>query len=161
MKSLLFIVSIFLLTACQNTKQGNSEYQNIEIEKLTPESVVHEKLTEKQLGSIKRIHETFREVYPVSLEQTITNFKRDQHPDNEIEVWLAMADSYKEFSSKNRGDDQLEKRKEGFKLILMRSMMSEEEVLKQIDVKLINNKEIIEIFDTYKLGKIPIKIETH
>jgi len=161
MKSLLFMLSIFLLIACQKTQKGSSDYQNLEIEKLTPGAVVNETLSEKQIESIKKIHKIFSEVYPVSLDQTITNIKRDQHPDNEIEIWSAMADSYIQFSSKNSGDDQLEKRKEGFKLILMRSIMSEEEVLKQIEVKLINKKEIIEILDTYKLGKNPIKIETH
>ncbi|TSE10482.1 hypothetical protein [Aquimarina algiphila] len=162
MKNYIFLLIIIItIVSCQETKKENSDYQEIEVEKLTPGPIVNESLTDKQLDHIRTIHDTFLEVYPISLDETITNFKRDQNPDNEIEVWLAMAESYKNFVLKNKGDDQVEKRKEAFKLVLMRSMMSEEETVKKTEIKILTKKEVKEILDSYQLGKKPIKIETH
>lgn len=159
MKNLFPLLLFILLVSCQQKK--NSEYQNIEIEKLNPSPIVHGSLTEAQLQHIKKIHGTFKEVYPISLEKIVANFKRDQHPDREIEVWMAMAETYQKFASKNRKEDQLEKRKEAFHLILMRSMMSEKETIKSLELKILIKKEMDEILTDYQLGKKPIKIETH
>ncbi len=157
----MFLLIIITVVSCQRTKKENSDYQEIKEEELIPAPIVNESLTDKQLDHIKTIHEIFLEVYPISLDETITNFKKDQNPDSEIEVWLAMAESYKIFISKNNGDDQLEKRKEAFKLVLMRSMMTEEETINKTELKILTKKEAKEILDSYHLGKKPIKIETH
>lgn len=161
MKNLIFLSWIIVLISCQKSKKEDTNYQKIETEKITPGHVVHESLSQLQLQRIKKIHTTFIEVYPISIKETITNFKRDQNPDKEIEVWLAMADAFEKFSSKNRGDQLLGKRKEAFKLILMRSMMSEKEAVKDSKFETLTKKEVEEILGSYLLGEKPIKIETH
>jgi len=129
----------------KNKKEGKREI--VKIDDLTVSNVVHEGLTNEQMKRIKNIHETFLEVYPISLEDTITNFKRDRNPDNEIAIWQNMTLSYKSFIIKNNEAHKLEKRKEAFKLLLMRTMMSDEEAIKSSGLKILSEEDIREILD--------------
>ncbi|WP_054850843.1 hypothetical protein [Olleya sp. ITB9] len=95
----------------------------------------------------------------MSLKETISNFKRDQNPDNEIFIWLNMAKVFKAFTLENVEHQKLEVKKEAFRLILMRSMMSEKEAINKADLKLLNENKAKEILKNYSLDKKPIKIE--
>ena len=160
MRNFIFIVILTaLLISCKEKTKPDSSVQNTNIENLIPGPIVNESLNEEQLDKIKFIQETFNEVYPVSLEETITNFKRDQNPDNEITVWLNMANTFKPFVLDNLGQEKLEVRKEAFKLILMRSMMPEKEAIISSDLKLLSKNEIQEILKNYTLDAKPIKVE--
>lgn len=157
------IILIAALTAsifsCKEKTKPDSNVQNKNIENLTPGPIVHESLNKEQLDKIKFIQETFNEVYPISLDETITNFKRDQNPDNEINIWLNMAKAFQPFAKENKGEERLEIRKEAFKLILMRSMMPEKEVISSVDLKLLSDNETQEILNNYTLDAKPIKVE--
>ncbi len=160
MKHYISFLWVILLISCNQNLSNQTQYQQLE-DKLTPKIIVEKNLTNKQVEHIKNIHRTFSEVYPISFEEMHDNFLKDQNPDKEIEVWLAMVESYQKFSVKNKGEHNIEKRREAFGLIMTRSMMSENEVLKDYEIKLLNKKEVDEIFKTYKLDKHPVKIETH
>ena len=155
---LIAILTVSIISCKEKTKP-NSNIEITNIENLTPGPIVHNSLSEKQLDKIKDIQQTFNEVYPVSLDETITNFKRDQNPDNEINIWMNMANTYKYFASANTGEKKIEVRKEAFKLILMRSMMSEKEAINSSDLKLLNKNEVQEILKNYALAAEPIKVE--
>ena len=160
MRKIIFIAILTIsIVSCKKKTTPESNVQNTNIESLTPGPIVHESLNKEQLDKIKFIQETFKEVYPVSLEETITNFKRDQNPDNEIDVWLNMAKTFQPFSTENAGEQKLEIRKEAFKLILMRSMMTEKEAVSSADLKLLNDNQIQEILKNYTLDAKPIKVE--
>ena len=88
-------------------------------------------MTQEQIEKIKTIHDVFAEVDKSSLEQTITDFKRDLHPDNEIKIWLQMANSYERYLSKKK--KSIEEKREIFKLILLRSTQSTEETINTIE----------------------------
>lgn len=121
--------------------------------------VVHDTLSKTQLEKIKRIQEVFAEVNPSTLEETITDFKRDRNPDNEIAIWLQMATAYEKFTLKRAKTLDLEKKKEAYKLILMRSMASENEARKGTDIKLLTEPEIDEIFSYYQSAPKPLTVE--
>ena len=106
-----------------------------------------------------RDRSSFADVYKISLEETITNFKRDQNPDNEIEVWLNMLKAYEKFVYKNGTQIELNKKTEVFKLILMRSMMDEKEAEFETKCTILNKDEIKEIFSYYKMEAKPLLIE--
>lgn len=159
MRKFILIILIVSIFSCKEKNKSDSNIQNTNIESLTPGPIVHESLNKEQLDKIKFIQETFNEVYPVSLEETITNFKRDQNPDNEINVWLNMAKTFQPFATENTGEEKLEIRKEAFKLILMRSMMPEKEAVSSADLKLLNDNQIQEILKNYTLDAKPTKIE--
>jgi hypothetical protein len=155
---LIAILTVSVISCKEKTK-SDSNIETTNIENLIPGPIIHNSLSEEQLDKIKDIQQTFNEVYPVSLDETITNFKRDQNPDNEITVWLNMANTFKSFASDNLGQEKLEVRKEAFKLILMRSMMPEKKAISSSDLKLLSENEIQEILKNYTLDAKPIKVE--
>lgn len=138
---------------------NTSKVKMVDPKDITPGPVVHNSLNEEQIDKVKFIHKTFQEVYPISLDETITNFKRDQNPDNEIGIWMYMAKTFEPFALKNTGEENYGKRMEAFKLTLMRSMMSEDESVKAADIRLLSKGEIQEIFKSYTLEAKPLKVE--
>jgi len=157
-KYILITLLVFTIISCKEKKKSNI-IETINIENLTPGPIVNETLSKEQLEQIGFIQETFNEVLSVSLDETISNFKRDQHPDSEIDVWLNMAKTFKLFASENSGPEKLETRKEAFKLILVRSMMSEKETINSSELNLLTEKEVKSILSNYTLKAKPLKVE--
>ena len=156
MKHLISILTILLLvTSCESKQESNT----IDIDNLIPGPIVHQKLNDEQLEKIKFIYESFKEVYSISYEETLTNFKRDRNPDNEIKIWLQMADAYNKFTIGHSSPKELSSRKEAFSLILMRSMMSEQEAINRIKPEELTKNQIHSIFANYKLEPTPVTIE--
>ncbi len=152
-KNYAYLLLFFLFISCQN------KYEKIE--KINPENIklneVVSDLTPEQIEKIKNIHEIFAEVDKSSLEQTITDFKRDRHPEKEIKIWMQMAEAYKGYLSKNKKN--LEEKREVFKLILSRSMMSAEEAIKNSNLKYLSKKEAQEVLSFYNDAPQPLTIE--
>ncbi len=120
--------------------------------------VVHDSLTTNQIDKIKKIQSTFAEVYPVSLEETITNFKRDQNPDSEIDIWLQMAEAYEKYLTSKQIKLDLNTKKEVYKLILSRSMMSDEEAISNSKLTILTEKEAKEVLSYYSATPDPIDV---
>lgn len=152
-KNYAYLLFLFLLISC-NDKTGK-------VEKINPENIktneVVSDLTSEQIKKIKQIHKTFEEVDNSTLEQTITDFKRDLHPDNEIEIWLHMAHAYKSYLSKNKKN--LEEKKEVFKLILSPSLMSSEEAIENSDLKYLSKEDAEEVLSFYNNQPQPLIVE--
>jgi hypothetical protein len=134
------------LISCTGQKINHSSIESTTIENIAQGPIIHDSLSDEQLENITYIQKTFFEVYPVSLDETISNFKRDQNPGNEINIWLNMAETFQLFVIENSEKEKIDARQEAFKLILMRSMMSEKEA--QI------------ILSNYTLEAKPIKIKS-
>lgn len=152
--------SILLLTAivfCCRSKKQTTDTRELPIEDLELNDVVHDSLSDDQLKSIEKIHSVFSEVTDSSLEETITNFKRGKHPDREIAVWLEMADAYQNFTSSKQLDSN--KKKELFTLILLRSMMTREEVIEKANFQYLSNEQVEEIFRNYDPTPKLLKVE--
>ena len=132
--------------------------KKINTNELTISPIRHDSLSLEQIEKIKKIQLAFSEVNPSTLEQTITDFKRDKNPDNEITIWLAMASAYEKFKMKHT-DLDINKKKEAYTLILMRSMVNEIEAKENSNIKLLTENEISEIFSYYQLEAKPITIE--
>ncbi len=152
------ILGLTLFSCKTNNKSENSNVQTINANDLTLSPIVHDTLSSDQIEKIKKIQKTFSEVNPSSLEETITNFKRDRNPDNEIAIWLAMANAYEKFTSKNPSID-ISKKKEAYGLILIRSMENEESTKVKADLKLLTDKEVSEILSYYILEAKPLTVE--
>jgi hypothetical protein len=155
---LLTILGLTLFSCKTNDKSEKSKVQIINVNDLTLSPVVHDTLSSDQIEKITKIQTAFLEVNPSTLEETITNFKRDRNPGNEIAIWLAMADAYEMFTAKNKSID-IYKKKEAYGLILMRSMENEEGAKAKSNLKLLTEKEVSEIFSYYNLEAKPIAVE--
>jgi hypothetical protein len=159
MNRLLLILFAIIISSC-NLKKAEENVQTIDPKNIQLSEVVHDSLSKEQIHKIKKIQTTFAEVYPVSLEETITNFKRDQNPDTEIAIWLEMANAYEKYlNSDNKLD--LKTKKEVFKLILSRSMMPEEEAIENSKLEILTKEEANKVLSYYSLKADPIDVEEH
>lgn len=156
---LLAIVVSLGFSGCGIKDKDKSETGNVAVEELRLNEIVHDSLTQKQLLDIENIHAVFSEVSSASLEETITDFRRDQNPDDEIAIWLKMASAYQKFCLVNGPQLELNKKKEVFAAILMRSMMDDKEVLDNLKVKYLSIEELKEALTYYNTPASPLKIE--
>lgn len=154
------LLTIILLTGliCCVTR-SKDEPKEIALKDLELNEIVHDSLTNQQLKDIARIQEVFAEVNSSSLEETIDNFRRDEHPDKEISIWLKMADAYELFTLDKREVVSLDKKKEAYELLLLRSMMSEGEVMNKYKATSLTDKEVKEIFTYYLEKPKPLTIK--
>jgi len=90
-------------------------------------------LSPKQMERIYKLRDTLAEVEHSSIEKWIDNFKLDANPDKELAIWERIADGYTRYCSKRLLS--IEAKKDVFQLLLLRSMASEQEVLKHIKLK--------------------------
>ncbi len=161
MKNFIFILSVVLgFYSCNPSKDEKQNIQMINPNNIQISEVVHDTLAKEQIDKIKIIQSTFAEVYPVSLEETITNFKRDQNPDSEIAIWLQMAEAYKKYISYKQDKLDLNTKEEVFKLILSRSMMSDEEAITNSKLTVLTEKEAKKVLSFYTISPDPIDIVT-
>ncbi|OXA75389.1 hypothetical protein B0A65_21880 [Flavobacterium frigidimaris] len=152
-KNYAYLLLLFLFISCNNKAE--------KIEKINPNNIkqneVVSDLTSEQIEKIKNIHATFAEVDKSSLEQTITDFKRDLHPQDEIEIWMQMAKAYEAYLSKNKKN--LNEKKEIFRLILSRSMMNSEEAIENSNLKYLSKKQAEEVLSFYNSAPQPLIVE--
>ncbi|HUC79627.1 MAG TPA: hypothetical protein VMR70_01875 [Flavisolibacter sp.] len=158
MKPFIYACFAIIVFASCNASEPQPEVAKINAAEISPSPVVHDSLTAEQMEKVVRIQKTFAEVFPATLEETITNFKRDQNPDKEITVWLNMANVYEAFVRKHAVIN-LAKKHEVFKLILLQSMMSDEEALMETNPQTLNKKEIEELLKSYDANAVPITVE--
>ncbi|TGE28930.1 hypothetical protein [Hymenobacter metallicola] len=159
MKNLLLSGLVaFTLASCGSdaNNQGTSPF--VDSKNLQPSPVRHDSLTAAQVEKITKIQATFEEVYPVSLEETLTDFKRDQHPDREIAVWLSMAEAYEKYLANQHRPLHLAAKKEVYSLLLMRSMMPTEKVLADASLKVLSRQEAQAVLALYSTVDQPITV---
>jgi hypothetical protein len=159
-----WLYRVAMFTACLTANACNANNQNkqntmkADISTLHVSPVVHDTLSLAQLEKIEFIHNTFAGVQPGTLEGTITDFKRDQNPDNEIAIWLSMANAYKKFVQKKGSNLDIAYKKETYKLILSRSSMSSKEAVTQAQPKLLSSADVSDIINFYDQAPEPIKV---
>jgi hypothetical protein len=153
------IICFVPLAGCiQSRNNDASASVEITIKDLRPGETVHDSLTSKQLKQIKRIHDAFSEVSSTSSEEFIDGFKHHQNPDREIANWLTMVDAYERFTL-NKHVEEHDKKQEAYDVILLRSRMSEEEVVKRINAAYLSKDELKEILSYYVASSQPLRIE--
>jgi len=154
----LFVALFSFFSSCTSDKKEEAKTILVDPNSLTPSEIVHDSLSATQIEKIKQIQLTFAEVDPISLEETITNFKRDAHPDSEIAIWLSMAEAYQKYLKFRTQKTTLDIKKEVYKLILSRSMMSSEEAIKNTDLKFLTKGEAEEVLAFYSNEPDPIHV---
>ena len=158
----IFALTIIVigLVSCGGTGRDRPETTAMTIKDLQAHDIVHNSLTTDQLNEIKKIHEVFSEINSSSLDETIDNFKRDQQPDNEIAIWKKMANAYQRFALKPENSTAHDKKVEAYELILLRTMMTEKEVVEKVDLKFLTKGEVTEILSYYTAEPQPLKVDT-
>lgn len=89
-------------------------------------------LGQEQLRRIQQVRAVFADVDDQTEAEWVDNFRRDQNPDKEIAVWEEMASAYREFCSGRQLSSVA--KMDVFRVVLMRSMASEEETLAKVQL---------------------------
>jgi hypothetical protein len=157
---LALAIPAFLLVSCENKNRNvSADVKEMKTSDISLSPIRHDTLSKEQLDKIKQIQTTFAEVNPTPLDTTIENFKRDQNPDREIAIWLTMGKVYKGFLEKKGKKVGIEEKNEAYELILLRSMMPEEEAKTKARFKLLTDDDVKQIFNLYTEAPAPIVIE--
>ena len=152
MKQLLLIVIILSVTALNGCSHNadpsptdfelaTQDSQTGDVQWIDPKdihqgSVKRDSLTDEQIERIKALQQIFFEVDGQTIDQWFDSFKRDLNPDRELEIWERMAKAYTAYCHSR--ELSLDEKKEAYKIVLLRSMASPEDVLARIELKLIS-----------------------
>lgn len=118
--------------------------------------VLHDDLPHQLLDRIKAVHETFADVDGTPLEKWIDDFKRDLDPEGNIKIWEDMEVAFNTYCSDR--ELPLETRKEVFKIVLMRSMMPDSDVLARLELKYVPANDVRSILAAYPGEAKPIDV---
>ncbi len=159
MKGILKLtIATIILSSCNSNSEEQNQIQKINPNEIRQNEIVHNELNDEQLTKIKKIHLTFQEVDKISLEQTITDFKRDLNPDNEIKVWLNMAEAYQNYLNFKGKQIDLNTKTEVYRLILSRSMMPNKEAIINSNLTILTTKEAKKVLSFYKAKPDPLDV---
>ena len=106
-----------------------------------------EYFSEEVRDYFREIKSKLDEVYPLSLEEWEDGFLRDAHPEQEIAVWLRVADVYNRFASER--NLSLEQKKEYFRVLGACMNSSRERVLQLYSPQLISKAEAEKVIEAY------------
>ena len=158
MKALLHVLFCTFIYAACHTTPTKENVQSVDANAISEEPVIQDSLSSDQIKKLSWIQNVFAEVYPVSLEETITNFRRDEAPDKEIEIWLHMATAYQQFIANGRNINY-QKKKDAFSLLLLRSMMPAEEAIHEMPPGTLSEEEMATILKDFNRQPIPLEIK--
>jgi hypothetical protein len=139
----LFALIVLSTVGCSITRKT----QTASSSPLQPNANQAGQLQEDQLLRIKTLQQTFAEVDETPLDEWIDNFKRNADPNREIMVWERIAEAYTRYCSLH--PLTVEAKKEVFSILVTRSMVSEDEALKQIKPKLLTINDAKEVMSFY------------
>ncbi|MFN7289881.1 MAG: hypothetical protein ACK5YR_09105 [Pirellula sp.] len=120
--------------ATQDSQSGTVRW--VDPKEIHQGPVQRDSLTDEQTERIKVLQQTFVEIDGQTIDQWIDSFKRDLNPDKELAIWERMARAYTAFCHSR--ELSLDEKKEAYKIVLLRSMASPEDVLARIELKLIS-----------------------
>lgn len=153
---LTFTALLAGMLGCGELPAPKSPVQMVDLNTIQPGPTIHDTLPDALLTRIKNVQLIFAEVDGTSLEKWIDDFKRDLDPEGNVKIWEDMAVAYTSFCDKK--ELPLDTRKEVFKVVLMRSMMSDEDVLSSLELKHISVDDAKTIIAAYPGEAKPIEV---
>jgi len=108
---------------------------------------LHPPFDDETKAVIAKIQSAVEEVFPMSVERWEDGFRRDEHPEREIVIWLRAAMLYQDMLE-NR-DFSLDERKDIFRVFTVCMNSSQEQVREVLDIKCISKELAEEIIENY------------
>jgi hypothetical protein len=135
-----------------------SHTAKVEPSQLQPGPIRHEELSPDLVARITKLHDTFQEVDPTPVSKWIDDFKRDQHPEREIEIYEGMARAYAAFC---RGRAlSVDAKREVYGVVIQRSAAQDDDVLNNIQLKVLTLDDVKAILKLYDVPPNPIRVTT-
>ena len=154
--SVLTTVIVCMLGCGGTTSTPESTVEWIDPNEIQQGPTLHDDLPDELLTRIKAVHETFADVDGTPLTKWIDDFKRDLDPEGNISIWEDMQVAYNLYC--NDRELPLETRKEVFKIVLMRSMMPDADVLSRLELEHVPAGDVQMILDAYPGDAKPIDV---
>ena len=126
-----------LEVAIENTQNG--EVQWVDPNEIRQGPIRRDSLTEEQMERIKALQKTFAEVDGQTVDEWVDSFKRDLNPNSELAIWERMAKAYQSYCEAH--DLSLDAKKDAYKVLLLRSMASPEEVLERVELTTLSKSD--------------------
>ena len=156
--AVLFSAGLVWIGCGRSEKSALSKIESMDLNtnNLPPGPIQQASLTEDQLSRIKRLRITFSEADPSPLEKWVEDFKRDANPESEIRHWEDLATVFQNFiAGKNLS---LDAKKDVYRVLLLRSGGTEEEVLSQLKLKVLTEQDAKEIMAHFVEKPQPEKV---
>jgi hypothetical protein len=128
--------------------EASGRVEWIDPKSIKPGPTLRDQLSEEQMARIRALQATFVEVDGQPVERWFDNFKRDVDPDREIRVWERMAKAYKAYCEGKKLSP--EAKKDVYRVVLLRSMAQEQDVLERIKLKELSREEAIAVMKDYE-----------
>lgn len=113
-------------------------------------------LTQAQLDRIKKLQAVFAEVDSMPLEKWVDDFSRDLHPDRELAIYEGMAEAYETYCAGRTLT--LAAKQDVYSVVLVRSGVSDDEVLARVHLKALSSDDVIEILRGYRVPPAPVTV---
>jgi hypothetical protein len=114
---------------------------------IQPGPIQRDALSDDQMARIRSLQATFVEVDGQPVEQWVDNFKRDADPDKELLVWERMAKAYRGYCEGKKLSAAA--RKDVYRVVLLRSMASEKEVLERVKLAELSREDAVSVMKAY------------
>jgi hypothetical protein len=95
------------------------------------------------MSRIRELQAIFVEVDGLTVGQWVDNFKRDADPEKELRVWERMAKAYRAYCDGKRLS--LVAKRDVYRIVLLRSMTSEQDVLERVKLNELSRDEAIAV----------------
>jgi hypothetical protein len=115
-------------------------------EQLQQNEYQHEPFQGEMKARIESIMANLSEVYSLSYEEWEDGFRRDQNPLNEMVIWERIVSVYQRFTNK---ESSLAKKKEIYSVIVTCSYSEPGQVLNQVSLNALSEKQAKEIIRAY------------
>jgi hypothetical protein len=148
------IISLLALLATVNISVA--ETITIDPNKVNLNEHVHTSLPPELLPRIKAITNVFEPIDEISYEQAVDLYKRDLNPESNLIIWEEMARVYTAFCAARCTSP--EERMDVYRTLLLRSMYSPEETIKNLQLNVLSKPEAMSIINQYSLKSEPIPI---
>jgi len=152
----LLLVLASYTAACQSREPSITEQVSPSTLRLAP--IRHDELSQELVARITKLHDTFQDVDPTPLSKWLDDFKQDQHPDREVEIYEAMARAYTAYC---RGRDlTADAKREVYGVVIQRSAESDADVLNHLKLKSLSVDDAKAILKLYDMPPAPIRTGT-
>jgi hypothetical protein len=126
---------------------GGGRVVQVDPRTLQPGPIQRDALSDEQMTRIRTLRATFVEVDGLTVEQWVDNFKRDMDPDRELRIWERIAKAYRTYCDGKKLS--LKAKKEVYRVVLLRSMSSERDVLEKIKLTELSREDAIAVMKSY------------
>lgn len=120
--------------------------------------IKHPPFPEQVRRELEDMHETLREVYPITFEEWEDGFRRDRTPENEIAIWRHIAEVYRHFALSDADTVSPEMRRDYFRLILSCSNAPRQNIWQVADPGTLSRPEAERVVSAFYTGVFPDEV---